>query len=314
MAIGLRLKSTSAGEFNIVMRYLEMRREARKFTKSEHDVVEKDKKLQKLVGMHKLADAKETMSTKNKKAFEAAESAHRLLTNDFVCMKILEKMIREAEKKEKALIKGIKKGRVPMRMKKEELKVLEEEYEELESEVEKDVKKVLIKARRVINGLYHHCFKKEDMAFFIKRKTYFDWRLLNYFKLRHESKDVKKELQETKKMLKGLTKVKEALEGHVNKTKLKKEKKLLIEDTKEFVKACKKAIVAISKIFANSALLLDRVIGVLVGDIKEEDEWMKTHQVPMMMVKEDEDAVEKILVIIRTSLREINADIMQLYL
>ena len=309
MAIGLRLKSTSAGEFNLIRQYLEMRSEAKKFTKAEHDVVKADARLKKLVTTHKLADAKKKMDEEDKEAFESAESAHRLLTNDFVCMKILEKMIREAEGEELKLTKEAKKGKAP---KGKYVHELEEEYGDLKKDVEEEIQKVLNRARHIINGLWHHCHGGGDMAFFLKKKTYFDWRLLNYLKLRGEAKEARTKIKDTKKDLAGLKKAKEVIESHSSRKKLAKNEEVLIKDAEKFVKDCKDCIKAFARLFANSALLLDRVIGILRDEVKHDDEWIAAHQIPEQMGQMDKNSKETILKYIEHSLQEINADIVQL--
>lgn len=302
--LGIMLKNTSAGEFNLLMRYWEMRVEAKKLTKAEHDVIRASKVLQRHLKYHNIEKVQKDMDKENKAGYEAGHDTHRMLINDFVCLRVLEKLAKETDEILKRMIKEKKiAGKL--------LKEVEKEEVELTKDTKVKVNDLLQTSRRIVDGLEHRCEGREDLAFFFKRKFFLDSRILNYFKLRWEARAMRRDIETEKKKFKKIA-------DELNKLKAGKAKakelKVLPKDIHAFRDATIKAIAQMFKVFTNSTILLDRVIGVFHDQVKEDDKLMAAHEIPMVMGQHDEEVKKQTLNYIKASLHDVNKARLQLEL
>ena len=302
--MGLILKNTSASEFNLVMRYLEMRVEAKRVAQSEHEVIKADRKLRGHLRTHNIERVQAALEKQNRAGYAMARETHRLLINDFVCLKVLEKIAQETDDLIRKEIKAKRLGgKVGKRVENEEVQLVKG--------VRIKVNKLLQTARRIIDGLAHRCEGREDLAFFVKSKFFADMQIMNYFRMRYDAKGVRRDLETQKKKFKELKTALKQLKAGKGK---QKDVLRLPKDLRKFRKATVTAIQDIFKLFTDSTILLDRVIGVFHDQVNEDDKLMRAHEIPIAMGQTDRETKTKTLNFIKRSLRDVNVARLQLEL
>jgi len=307
MAFELLLKGTSANEFNLSMRYLEMRSEGRKLSRAEHDVVKADKRLAEYFKKHKLLEAKQTMNEENKGGYEVAVDSHRLILNDFIAMRVLEKLAQNAYHEIEALSREIKQGRAGMA--KKMYQTFLDEQVKFEEGFKMSVGKMLARARKILDSLMKKCEGGVGVALAVKQRFFSDISLLNYFKLRSEAKGEKRYIEKVKRAYQLVKKEKALIE---RKRRAEKASKDIIKNLHVLTDAVKDAIAVAFKLFMNSALLMDVVINIIQGQLKQDKELIEKHQIPTKMGQDDETVKTNLLEFFKKSIRTINTARLQL--
>jgi hypothetical protein len=307
MPAGLLLKQQTSNELGLIMRYFEMRRESSILTKAEHGVVKADKRLQSYLTHHEIVRAKAEMDKENKAGHEAAINVHRLVINDFVSIRVLEKLAKETADEIDRLHHEIERGKAGMPKDTfEQFQRAEISFKEGET---KEIRHLLQSARRIIDGLMKKSEGKVDIAYLVKRHFFIDLRLLNYLKLRFEARHEKVYLDRIKRTIQEIRK-EIALIEHKRKTAKKSEQ--LVKSLAQLLKLTKEAIEEAFKIFINSTLLLDKVIGIIQGQVREDDELVQKHQIPLKMGQDDKTVKQSLLNFIQMSLKDMNTARLQL--
>jgi hypothetical protein len=85
-----------------------------------------------------------------------------------------------------------------------------------------------------------------------------------------------------------------------------KDSKKLIKEMAKFANAIKGAIGNAFRLFTNSTMLFDRIIGIIRKEKVEDDRLVKLHQIPLMMGQQDEKVKESLLAFFKSSLKDMN--------
>ncbi|MBI2135568.1 hypothetical protein HYU06_00680 [Candidatus Woesearchaeota archaeon] len=318
--LGLAFKNTSAGTFNSMLRYWEMRYEIKNLTKDEAAVKSDDAIVRKSIERHNVEAAQAAIKKLDTDAQLAFTAVHKLVQNDFLSLKVLGRVILEAEGVLHDQVKELKEAEKNKLLSPQEVRqqlaLLAKDESDIGHLSTARIFDLLNRARLAVNGLMHLIQGEMDSAFFVKTRFFADGRWVNYFVMRYEAAQLRRSITKAHSREGALKKHANAINKLI---KFKKGGKSEAEefgaeekDMHIFVALLKDAFVDVYKVFVRSLLMFEKMIKIIKREEFDVKKWVSQYEIPASMGEIDKTAKEKLLGYAKATLININRDINQL--